>query len=1073
MADILTTTRATKAGVYIGRVFRPTPAGLAAFSRVPCLVGKGNRLQTVFNQPIRRSFRNNVAIDFSPTSPHIATLSYAARNDQTVAKLYKSTGQPVPQNQWSFTESTPNAGYNQVLIVPEVFDANADYFIDYQSTSATIRDELPFNELREIRFIGDTESQDRYVENRNYYIPITLSTTVAGVLNADTGNNHYNDRDFTTPAIASGTNNGSAVLTVLAGTFTGDYSRLYTVTVTGVNTTVDASVKITLLSGGNSVEAPSPVHTSLAVPVGQVVNFPTPGGTSTDTFTDPATGDVVTLQLADTSTTGTGDTISGTAPTMTLTDAGGTFTATDVGRYITISGATTPANNGSFLIAGYTSGTVITYTNASGVAEAFTGTYSIPNVSTGDVFTFAGLGPSLIEVAGEVLNTNQFSTIGAVTETVTNASVALTIRNDASYTGTNNRNYHVQCTAAAGVSPSRTATFVWTGYGENPVTEGTFSISEAAETNLERTLENGIKVDLDFGSVNFVVGDKFTFTATAARSLITAKDSRNYTLTVQSAAAGTVSLQYVTTTPEGSFAIVPVTTNGSLRLPGGVDLRVRNIGTLTGQNRYVAADEWTFSTVDEEVIDWTLKTRVEETISSTEFFTDMLGTVTEVVGATYIIIQNIPSNILYVKDAVTGDMLTATALTDQPIIWFINRPDNNVKVSYEYSGIEPSPGQLYYITANILRPDELYNVPVLSLTYDDASRLLGPSATNNDLLIAAEIALNDNGAPGIYTCQAKDSDSDGVISSVDINNAVLATENNNKLTDVIVLNGNTSLSTALTSNEKMNDPFERKERALWVGLPVGSTIGNTDSAGTVAFTAKRTLQVYGDNHAHGTRVLLANSRAVKTITLTDGTQTDVTLDGSFIQTAIAAKNASFTDPGSTILRQFISGFKSINVFTEPEEYQLQELSVLYVSNQGSSDAPVFRIEESVTVDTSAPDNNEISVAINQKQFVTKQVRETMENALIAVVPPSEAAGVAIVRSFLVGKLVDMIGKGLIGPYTDDSGNSRTIDPSVDVEVFRDRTDKTLYHFKYYWMGRYPIKRLFGMYSVDKRFFSQQ
>jgi len=159
------------------------------------------------------------------------------------------------------------------------------------------------------------------------------------------------------------------------------------------------------------------------------------------------------------------------------------------------------------------------------------------------------------------------------------------------------------------------------------------------------------------------------------------------------------------------------------------------------------------------------------------------------------------------------------------------------------------------------------------------------------------------------------------------------------------------------------------------------------------------------------------------------------------------------------------------VFTEPEEYQLQELSVLYVSNQGSSDAPVFRIEESVTVDTSAPDNNEISVAINQKQFVTKQIRDTMESALIAVVPPSEAAGVAIVRSFLVSKLVDMIGKGLIGPYTDDSGNSRTIDPSVDVEVFRDRTDKTLYHFKYYWMGRYPIKRLFGMYSVDRKFFS--
>jgi hypothetical protein len=78
-----------------------------------------------------------------------------------------------------------------------------------------------------------------------------------------------------------------------------------------------------------------------------------------------------------TTATGTGDTIGGTAPNMTLTDAGATFTAADVGRFITIAGATTGANNGSFLISAFTSGTVITYQNASGVAEAFTGTYSV------------------------------------------------------------------------------------------------------------------------------------------------------------------------------------------------------------------------------------------------------------------------------------------------------------------------------------------------------------------------------------------------------------------------------------------------------------------------------------------------------------------------------------------------------------------------------------------------------------------------------------------------------------------------------------------------------------------------
>jgi hypothetical protein len=74
--------------------------------------------------------------------------------------------------------------------------------------------------------------------------------------------------------------------------------------------------------------------------------------------------------------TGTGDTIGGTAPSMTLTDAGAVFNAQMVGQSITISGATTGANNGTFLITGYTSPTQITYQNHAGVAEAFPGTWT-------------------------------------------------------------------------------------------------------------------------------------------------------------------------------------------------------------------------------------------------------------------------------------------------------------------------------------------------------------------------------------------------------------------------------------------------------------------------------------------------------------------------------------------------------------------------------------------------------------------------------------------------------------------------------------------------------------------------
>ncbi len=67
---------------------------------------------------------------------------------------------------------------------------------------------------------------------------------------------------------------------------------------------------------------------------------------------------------------GTGDTIGGTAPDMTLTDSGASFTVADIGRFLTIASAPTGANNGVFLITSFTSGTVIGYENAAGVAEA-------------------------------------------------------------------------------------------------------------------------------------------------------------------------------------------------------------------------------------------------------------------------------------------------------------------------------------------------------------------------------------------------------------------------------------------------------------------------------------------------------------------------------------------------------------------------------------------------------------------------------------------------------------------------------------------------------------------------------
>lgn len=75
--------------------------------------------------------------------------------------------------------------------------------------------------------------------------------------------------------------------------------------------------------------------------------------------------------------TGTGDSFAVSAGVVTLTDAGATWTSDDIGDFITIAGSTSPANDGTFLIESVPTGTTLTYTNASGVTEAYPGTWTI------------------------------------------------------------------------------------------------------------------------------------------------------------------------------------------------------------------------------------------------------------------------------------------------------------------------------------------------------------------------------------------------------------------------------------------------------------------------------------------------------------------------------------------------------------------------------------------------------------------------------------------------------------------------------------------------------------------------
>lgn len=99
--------------------------------------------------------------------------------------------------------------------------------------------------------------------------------------------------------------------------------------------------------------------------------------------------------------TGTGDDFTKTGNDVTLTDAGGAFVAADIGRMITIAGATTAANNGTFAITAQPTATSVTFVNAAGVAEAYPGAYSV-----------AGGGPGLADSPTCTLADKQFPSLG-------------------------------------------------------------------------------------------------------------------------------------------------------------------------------------------------------------------------------------------------------------------------------------------------------------------------------------------------------------------------------------------------------------------------------------------------------------------------------------------------------------------------------------------------------------------------------------------------------------------------------------------------------------------------------------
>ena len=576
-------------------------------------------------------------------------------------------------------------------------------------------------------------------------------------------------------------------------------------------------------------------------------------------------------------------------------------------------------------------------------------------------------------------------------------------------------------------------------------------------------------VDLVGGGNNYVVGDTFTFTALAPRKFATALDNRTTKLTVLTVGADTTTLTdpnylavgFQSNTPEGGFGIVETgsASTGHITLPGQIGLVARNV------SRFVKGDVFEVKFVNNSVLRWNLDAKTSETYTGTSILKDRNGAITGVAGSSYLVLKNKPYTAT-LKVTVNGLAFTDFAITEgSGVVVLGTMPSVVTKIvfSYTYAGKEPALGTSYYLSGQYLRPASYYNKPFVFSSAEKARAFLEPVTTSNDLAIAAQIAFDQSPSPKLVAVvQVLDSDDDGVFSPTDIDKAIAGCYGVSYVSDFCPVNLHGYLDKFLAYNLNACDPFTKKEQLAYFGMPIGTTIGDSLTEGSLVYTATHTMQVFGNSPAHGTRVMVSPTTARKKITLSDNSVVTVTLDGSFVAAAIAARNAGQPDNASTILHTNIYGFSYVETFDDTENKIIGGASVIWFTPNGTG---IYRIEEDITVDTTASHYNLI-LAMKTKHDSVRVMRKYIDTSLVGFTPDSMASGVAFVSAGILTGLVDQVAKGIIAPFQDANGRIREPMPS-DVQVIRDRNDPTLYWFRYLIFTRSPVKRLYGTFSVNE------
>lgn len=399
------------------------------------------------------------------------------------------------------------------------------------------------------------------------------------------------------------------------------------------------------------------------------------------------------------------------------------------------------------------------------------------------------------------------------------------------------------------------------------------------------------------------------------------------------------------------------------------------------------------------------------------------------------------------------------------------------------AGIRPSPGVTYYASYVADRPASDYTVPKVYFSYDDVLADLGSATADNPLVVAAYIAFRHR-AQFIVCVQVDDSATPGIPSRQSYLDALDATTSEDIITDMVLLTDGLSTARIRELQLDLKDHIEvqasetkKRFRIGWCGMPANTAVGTRDTADSFCHRAGRTLQFAPESAGRGRLRLMAPpqlSGLSVDIQQDDGSVARVPLSSEYLGVAAAARRSSveFGGPAATLATASIVAFNTddiTEVFRVEEVDLMAQNGVMVVSYIDG----VFQIVDPVTTEAGGGrvEQYMYDSTMPPADLVSRRIVRAFDTNLKGVVPVDVDDFIFAIKGVVQSILVQSLAESppTIAPYTNDNGNTRPLDPSSDIRVFRDRNNRRKYKVRYFFNLRYPALEFEVVFSVDNNF----